>query len=241
MLSARRTLAIVPARGGSKGIPLKNLRNVGGVPLIGRVGQICRELPWLDRAVVSTDHDEIAAVAEQYGLAAPFRRPPALSGDRIGDIEVLDHALRASEKIDDVRYDVVLMLQPTSPLRRAEHITGTVTKLIEGGWDAVWSVSETDSKGHPLKQLAVDRRDSALGYNDPAGATIIARQQLSSVYHRNGVAYAFTRECITDQKTIMGNRTGAFIIDEPMVSIDTEWDIRLVEFILGNDAATARR
>jgi CMP-N-acetylneuraminic acid synthetase len=241
MLNGRRVLAVVPARGGSKGIKLKNLREVFGVPLVGLVGDVCRQLDWLDRAVVSTDHEDIAAVAGAHGLAAPFRRPPGLSGDRIGDLEVLDHALKASEEIDGVCYDVILMLQPTAPLRRAEHVTGTARMLVDGGWDAVWTVSPTDSKGHPLKQLAVDGTKMALRYNDPAGATIIARQQLKPVFHRNGVAYAFTRECITDLKTIMPANAGALILDGHMVSIDTEWDIRLVEFILENDPTRRER
>ena len=77
MLEGRRILAVVPARGGSKGIPLKNLQPVGGVPLVARVGHVVAALPWLDRAVVSTDHEEIAAVAQAAGIAAPFRRPEA--------------------------------------------------------------------------------------------------------------------------------------------------------------------
>lgn len=231
MIGDRRILAVVPARGGSKGIPLKNLRPVLGVPMVARAGQVAGRLGWLDRAVVSTDHDEIARAAEAVGLAAPFRRPEALSGDRIGDLDVLVHALEEMERIDRVRYDVVVMLQPTSPLRRPEHVTATVERLIEGGWDAVWTVSETDSKAHPLKQLTV-AEDGALGYYDPAGKAIIARQQLDPVYHRNGIAYAITRDCLTGQRTIMGARTAALVIGGPTLSIDTEEDIALAEFLM---------
>ena len=226
----RRILAVCPARGGSKGIPLKNLHPVGGVPMVARVGHLCAGLDWLDRAVVSTDHDGIAEVAEESGLAAPFRRPKEISGDRISDWDVLHHALLASEANDGVTYDVVVMLQPTSPLRRAEHVTNTVGALFDGEWDACWTVSETDSKAHPLKQLVIE--DDQLGFNDPQGATIIARQQLKPVYHRNGLAYAFTRSCIIDQKTIMGTRTRALVTPGNFVSIDTEFDIALVEFLM---------
>ncbi|HUF57123.1 MAG TPA: acylneuraminate cytidylyltransferase family protein [Thermohalobaculum sp.] len=231
MIGDRRILAVVPARGGSKGIPLKNLRPVLGVPMVARAGQVAGRLGWLDRAVVSTDHDEIARVAEAVGLAAPFRRPGALSGDRIGDLDVLIHALEEMERIDRVRYDVVVMLQPTSPLRRPEHVTATIERLIHGGWDAVWTVSETDSKAHPLKQLTVGE-DGGLGYYDPAGKAIIARQQLSPVFHRNGIAYAITRDCLTGQRTIMGARTAALVIGGPTLSIDTEEDIALAEFLM---------
>lgn len=230
MFAGKTCLVVVPARGGSKGIPLKNLQEVGGKPLVARVGDVLRELPWVDRAVVSTDHEEIARVAEAAGIAAPFRRPEALSGDRIGDADVLLHALQSMEQLDATSYDVVVMLQPTSPLRRAEDVTSAVRKLIEEEFDAVWTVSETDSKAHPLKQLVVSQ--TGLGYYDPDGATIIARQQLAPVYHRNGVAYAFTRECLVGQGSILGARTGAVVLEGIQANIDTAFDLLLAEFIL---------
>lgn len=230
MIEGKRILAVVPARGGSKGIPLKNLRPVLGVPMVARVGGVLRELAEIDRAVVSTDHEEIARVAEAAGIAAPFRRPPELSGDRIGDWDVLAHALAECERSDGVVYDIVLMLQPTSPLRTAQHVRATLGMLVEGGWDAVWTVSLTDSKAHPLKQLTVV--DGRLDYYDPEGRTIIARQQLQPVYHRNGIAYAITRDCLFDQRGIMGARTGGLVLEGDFVSIDTEWDIALIEFVM---------
>lgn len=232
MIGEARILVVVPARGGSKGITLKNLRPVLGVPMVARVGHLVRRLDWIDRAVVSTDHDEIVRVAEGSGLSAPFRRPEALSGDRIGDWDVLTHALAETERLDGVRYDVVVMLQPTSPLRRARDVTATVRMLLDGGWDAVWTVSETDSKAHPLKQLTLAPGSGALGYHDPAGKRIVARQQLGRVYHRNGFAYAITRACLTEQKTLMGARTAGLLIEGPALSIDTEEDIDLCEYLM---------
>ena len=126
------------------------------------------------------------------------------------------------------------MLQPTSPMRRAEHVTKTIAKLIEGGFDSVWTVSRTDSKAHPLKQLII--QDDKLYYYDKQGAQIIARQQLTPVYHRNGAAYAMTRQCLIDQKTIKGQKTSAVVIEEPLISIDTEYDIKLGEFLTNNSS-----
>ena len=230
MIGGKTVLAVCPARGGSKGILLKNIRPIAGVPMVARVGMLVKDVPEVDRAVVSTDHDVIAEVAQVSGLDAPFRRPSDLSGDRVADLPVLVHALEKCECIDKKRYDIVVMLQPTSPLRRPEHVSGTIRMLLEENWDAVWTVSETDSKSHPLKQLTVE--DGRLGYYDPQGAKIIARQQLLPVYHRNGIAYAITRECLLGQGTIMGARTGALVLQGHFVSIDTEWDCDLVEFIL---------
>ena len=183
----------------------------------------------IDRAVVSTDCDEISKVARASGLDAPFLRPAELSGDQVADAAVLTHALEEMERRDSTRYDIVVMLQPTSPLREPEHIEGAIRMLVDGDWDAVWSVSETDSKSHPLKQLTVDR--DGLDYYDPAGAEIIARQQLTSVYHRNGVVYVLTRDCLLERGNIKGARTGAFVIDAEMVSIDTMADLERCEAI----------
>lgn len=231
MLNGKRILAVVPARGGSKGVPLKNIRPLLGRPLIAHTGDAIRDAGIFDRAVVSTDSDEIAGSAVAAGIAAPFRRPAELSGDRIGDLEVLQHALLESERCDTVRYDVVAMLQPTSPLRYGWQVAETVRRLVEGGFDAVWTVSPTDLKYHPLKQLTV-AVDGRMDYFDPRGAQIVARQQLSPVFHRNGAAYAFTRECLLEQKTILGRRTGAVVLDGPLISIDTLEDFEKVEAIL---------
>ena len=230
MFEDRRILAVVPARGGSKGIKLKNLREVGGRSLVARVGDVIRDVAEIDHAVVSTDHDGIAAAAEAAGIAAPFRRPEPLSGDRIGDLEVLVHALEATEATDGQRYDVVVMLQPTSPLRTAEIVSAAIKMLVEGDWDSVWTVSKTDTKAHPLKQLTIS--GGALDYYEGRGAEIVARQQLEPVYHRNGIAYAITRDCLLDQKSIRGKRCGALIVEGEHVSIDTEWDLALVELLL---------
>lgn len=229
MINGQRILVVCPARGGSKGIPLKNLQTFDGIPLVARVGHLITEIAGIDRAVVSTDHEEIAKVARKSGLDAPFYRPENLSGDSISDLEVLSHALIETERLEKVKYDIVVMLQPTSPLRRSEHVLDTIQMLIDGDWDAVWTVSETDSKNHPLKQLTVD--DGKLDYYDHAGKQIIARQQLVPVFHRNGVAYAIRRNCLLDQQSIKGKRTGALVLQENMVSIDTLWDLELAELI----------
>lgn len=230
MIGGKRVLAVVPARGGSKGIPHKNLLKVGGISLVGRVGSVVAGVSAIDRGVVSTDDEAIAAEAERFGLAAPFRRPPELSGDRIGDLEVLQHAIITMEQIDDVVYDYVVMLQPTSPLRTVEHVVQTITKLHEEELETVWTITPVDSKYHPLKQIVLDGAEIQL--YDEGGRYIIARQQLSQTFVRNGGAYGFTRTCLLDQKTIYGSKWGYILVEEPMISIDTLDDVSRVEEIL---------
>ena len=231
MLSGKRVLAVVPARGGSKGVQLKNLRPINGTPLVALVGAVVRRLSCIDRAIISTDHPKIAAAAREAGLDVPFMRPASLSGDIVSDWDVLNHALLACEKLDNTRYDIVVMLQPTSPFRKPEHVTTTISKLIDGGYDAVWTVSQTDSKAHPIKQLVVDG-DKLEYYDKASGAGIIARQQLQPVYHRNGVAYAITRDCIIGQGNIKGEKTSFVVIDDLLANIDTELDFTWAEFLL---------
>jgi CMP-N,N'-diacetyllegionaminic acid synthase len=231
MLANHRILVVVPARGGSKGIPMKNLLPVGGRPLLVHTADLVGHLDWVDRAVVSTDHLLIRDTAMEHGLDAPFMRPPELSGDRIGDMDVLRHALEATEDDDGQHYDVLVMMQPTSPLRRADQVEATVRKLLDENLDAVWTVSPTDLKAHPLKQLVVDE-NGRMNYFDPRGADIIARQQLSPVYHRNGVAYALRRQTLLEKGSLMGQRTGAVIIEDDQISIDTLDDVARVEAVL---------
>src|SRR5262245_6580005 len=106
-----RVLVVVPARGGSRGVPLKNIHPLAGRPLIAYTGDIVKELKWVDKAIVSTDHEKIANAARDCGLGVPFIRPPDLSGDFVSDHQVLHHALTEVERQDGRHYDVVIMLQ----------------------------------------------------------------------------------------------------------------------------------
>ena len=234
MLEGKKILVVVPARGGSKGIKLKNIQPIMGIPLIGYAANVIKSLDFVDRAVVSTDHEQIAEIAESYDLTAPFRRPEHLSGDRVGDWDVLYHSLKTMEEQDSCQYDIVIMLQPTSPLRTAEQVAEVVKKLIKNNHDSVWTVSETDSKNHPLNQFNIDSA-GLLDYYDIATAKIVARQQLKPTYQRNGIAYAITRECLEankEVKTLRGATTAAHIIDGYVANIDTHFDLRLAEFLL---------
>ena len=155
MYKGRRVLSVIPARGGSKGIPLKNLQRVAGEPLVTRAARISCAVEAVDCTVVSTDHEEIAAAAIAGGAQAPFRRPPEISGDQVADHPVLLHALDEMERHTKSRYDIVLMLQPTSPMRTPAHIAAALELLVARDAEALWSLSPTDAKQHPLKQHVV--------------------------------------------------------------------------------------
>ena len=224
----KKVLCVIPARGGSKGIKLKNLRVVCGETLLAHAVKTALACPEISKTVVSTDHDEIALAAEDCGIEMFFRRPRNLSGDIVGDFDVLLNALNEAEAHFEVKFDIILMLQPTSPLRTPEDVKKAIECLIANEYDSVWTISETDSKYHPLKQLRLNE-SGTFDYFDPNSKNIVARQQLYSLFHRNGVVYAFTRDCLVNQKSIKGKKSGALLIDGHHVSIDTEEDIELIE------------
>lgn len=224
-------LAVIPARGGSKGILKKNLRKVGDETLVGRACKFAMGIPQITRTVVSSDDEQIIAEARKYGVSCPEKRPGNLSGDLVGDMPVLAHALKVSEMRYEQRYSYVLMLQPTSPLRKREDVMAVIGILTSGRYDAVWTVTETDSKSHPLKQL-IKTKNGLLDYYDSAGSNILARQQLQPVFHRNGVAYGFSSELIRSGTSLLGEKTFAYKIDSPQISIDTEFDIKLADLYI---------
>lgn len=223
-------LAIIPARGGSVGLPFKNLRKFHGVPLVRLAVEVAQQVPEITDFVVSTNRERIACAANTYNV---IKRPEELSTGFVGDVAVLTHALLTHEKnlLDEGCYDEIVMLQPTSPLRLAADVSRAIQWRREGNWDAVWTVSPTDTKYHPLKQLVMDYQTQQLKHMDPKGSEIIARQQLAPTYTRNGVAYVLSRECLLGQKTTLGARSSAIIIDTPQISIDTLEDLQLAELI----------
>ena len=225
----KRILAVVPARGGSKGIPKKNIYPVLGKPLINYTTNIIEQCNFMDYAIISTDDKDIAKIS---CLDFPFLRPAELSGDRVGDYPVIKHALENVEKLTGDQFDIILMLQPTSPLRTVDDIETVLKKMILGDYDSVMTVSQTDTKGHPFKQFTIS--NNQIKHWDQRGKEILARQELKPTYHKNGIAYAITRECLTRQKTLFGKRHTFSIVQRDVINIDTLFDIKLLEFLLLN-------
>jgi CMP-N,N'-diacetyllegionaminic acid synthase len=231
-----KVLAIVPARGGSKGIRLKNLRVVAGQSLLARTLGLASALPEVSQVCVSTDHPDIKAAALQFDGVTVVDRPEELSGDRVADSPVLKHALEATEALLDMRFDVVLMLQVTSPLRDARDIRECLEALANDNGDAAWTVSPTELHFHPLKQLVVDDAGNMDLY-DSRGLEIVARQQLTPVFHRNGSCYALRRDFLMSSDTLFSpGRSKAIISEGVRVNIDAEEDLTLAEELLAERA-----
>lgn len=223
-------MAVVPARGGSKGVHKKNIKPIMGIPIVGIAGKILNLIDEIDYKIVSTDDDEIASIANEYGLDSPFIRPKNLSGDRVGDIPVLKHALKWITKEKKETIDVILMIQPTSPMRKIKHIRECLKKQIIGNYDSVITVSESDLKYHPFKQLIIEN-ENLKWFDESIGDQIVSRQDLSPIYHKNGACYAINSEFLINcdkQATPIGLNT-SYIITESMISIDNEKDFIMTE------------
>ena len=231
-----KILAIVPARGGSKGIRLKNLRVVAGQSLLARTLALASSLPEISHVCVSTDHPDIKAAALEFDGVTVVDRPEELSGDRVADSPVLKHALEATDALLDMRFDIVLMLQVTSPLRDARDIRECLEALANDNGDAAWTVSPTELHFHPLKQLVVDDAGNMDLY-DSRGLEIVARQQLTPVFHRNGSCYALRRDFLMSSDTLFSpGRSKAIISEGVRVNIDTEEDLTLAEELVAERA-----
>ena len=229
MYKNKKILAIIPARAGSKGIKNKNLKKINNLYLIDYLSQTIKKTNIIDLSIISSDSDEIIRVAKKKGLVSFFKRPENISGDKIGDHVVLKHALAQVEKITKIKYDVILMLQLTSPLRKSKYLIGAIKKIIDEKFDAVWSVSKVDKKFHPLKQL--DIKGQILSFNSPYGSKIIRRQQLKNTFIRNGAVYAFSRKVILGN-TLLPKNSSYLEIKEKQISIDTLEDMQEVKKLI---------
>jgi CMP-N,N'-diacetyllegionaminic acid synthase len=238
VIEGKRVLAVVPARSGSKGIPDKNIRRLAGTTLIGWAGRVLAQLDWLDRKIISTDSKDYAEEGRLHGLEVPFLRPGELSQDFSSAIDTLVHALTECERIDGGRFDIVLIVEPTSPLRTAQDVEAVTRLLIKSGADSAVSVSAVPSKHHPAKVFRLE--DQHLRFFAAAGAGVIARQSLEPLYSRNGVCYSLTRECVLNKRQIITEQTVGYLIDRHVVNIDEEIELEWAEFLLARQTRVER-
>lgn len=221
----KKVLGVVPARGGSKGIPKKNLKKINNKSLIELVSRFCAASKVFDEVVCSTDDAEIALEANRYGIKTPFTRSSYLSTDEIGDLPVLRNTILEIENHES--FEIVVLLQPTAPVRFPMDLINGLDLLIEKQVQAVWSVQEIDSKYHPKKIL--NMRDNFLFLDNPQGSKIMARQQLSRIFIRTGAFYIFDKLSILKSKTWYLKKTLPVIIERAYPSIDTQHDLNLTE------------
>ena len=223
-------LGVVPARGGSKGVPRKNLAEVGGLSLVARAARVALALPWLDRTVLSTDDPEIAEEGRRHGLDVPFLRPAELAGDRAAAAPAWKHAWLASEAHFGRRFDLSVWLQPTSPFRTPGDVERTIRALAEGGHQAAATVSRVP--GHFTPQKILTRDDGGLVHHYlPEGTEVVARQQIPAYWYRNGLCYAVTRAALVDRGHIIEEDCVGVEIEGPVVNIDDPFELDIARHL----------
>ena len=224
-------LAVVPARGGSKGIPRKNLQPVGGRSLIAHAAAVASSLDAVDTAIISTDDEEMAEEGRRHGLEVPFLRPPELAGDHVDAVATWRHAWQEAERHYGRRFELSVLLEPSSPLRRPDDVARTVQALFDGRHLAAATVSRTPAHYTPHKTLVIDDHGELRPLLPPELSPSL-RQQIPRQYHRNGVCYAVRRSTLLEGGTIVEESCAAVVIDRPVVNIDEPYDLELAEWLL---------
>lgn len=228
MIADKRVLAVIPARGGSKGILHKNIADICGKPMIAYTVRAAADCGYIDRCVVSTDDSEIADAARQSGGEVPFMRPEHLSTDTAKSIDVLLHAVEYCEG-EDGPYDIIILLQPTSPLRTGQDITGALESFIEGGCASLAAVSEV--KENPI--LIRDLDENGFMTSLMGGNATVRRQDMRKYYFVNGSIYINLRSELHPETSLNDNRRGYRIPKEHSIDIDVSEDLEYVRWVLG--------
>jgi len=224
------SLAIIPARGGSKGVPGKNIRPVLGKPLIAYTIEAALEARSVGRVLVSTDDPETAAIAKTLGAEVPFMRPAELGSDDTPTLNVVRHVLSELNSLQRYNPEIIVLLQPTSPLRRSEDIDRAIALLNKTKADSVVSVCVAEQNPHWMIHLDGDHRvrpfvDQAQEY--------LRRQDLPPVYRINGAVYATRTKSIMKSNRLLGEDTRGYIMDEESsIDIDTELDIQIATLLI---------
>ncbi|MDN5310371.1 MAG: CMP-N,N-diacetyllegionaminic acid synthase [Methanolobus sp.] len=219
-----KTIAIIPARGGSKGIPRKNVKELCGKPLISYIIKTALNVKEIDRVIVSTENAEIAEVAKKYGAEVPFIRPEELARDETPTLPVLQHTINNLEKNDNYQSDLVVLLYATSPLLSKERISEGIKILKEGGFDSVISVVE--DRGHYWIQKESN-------YKRLYPKLLENRQLTKPLFRENGAIYICKRDLIVKENAIVGGKIGFLVMKEKeSVDIDEPLDFEIAEFLM---------
>ena len=226
----KRTVAVITARSGSKGIPRKNIKELLGKPLIWYTIEAAKNSQYLTRCLVSTDSEEIAAVAKDCGGDVPFLRPSELAHDSAPTIPVIQHALGWLEKNERKPYDYVMILQPTSPCRQAVDIDACIEKIVNTKADSVMSLVELSD--FSLKKLKKISYDIILPLVEDEGRTSAARDKLEKVYKRNCAIYLTRVSCLI-AGDLFGSVSRPYIMPvERSVDINTPADFAIAQYWL---------
>ena len=218
------TVAIIPARGGSKGIPRKNIKELCGKPLITYIIETALRVRELDRVIVSTEDKEIAEVAKKCGAEVPFMRPEELARDETPTLPVLQHAVKYLEEKENYKPDIIVLLYATSPLLKHERVSEAIKLLKARGFDSVLSVVE--DRGHYWIKRGED-------YERLYPKVLKNRQFTEPLLKENGAIYLCKRDLLMKENTMVGGKIGFLKMQkEESIDIDEPLDFEIAEFFM---------
>lgn len=220
--------AIIPARGGSKGLPGKNIKHLGDKPLIAHTIEAARKSEWLGKVIVSTDDEIIKEISLEYGAEVPFLRPKELATDTSTSVDVLIHYIRTLQEDEKVIPEYLCLLQCTTPFRTTQDIDQAIQKCLQQEADACVSVCEVEE--NPYWMVTVEEERIKKLINVPN--EILRRQELPKVYRYNGGVYIIKTEVLLEDKTLFPENTTPYLMSaKSSMDIDTELDFKICELI----------
>ena len=226
-----RVIGIITARGGSKGVPRKNLASISGRSLLSYTAESALGATGLTRVIISTDDEEIADEARRCGIDVPFMRPDQLAQDDTPTLPVLQHAVESLETGGDI-WDAVCLLQPTHPFRRSEDIDRCIDLLGSTDADAVVTIARVPDHYNPHWVYWMDN-ESELKLSTGESVPIPRRQELPPAYHREGSVYVTRRDVLMNDHSMYGSRLMGVLVDtETRVNIDSIDDLQRAEAVL---------
>lgn len=224
-------IALIPARGGSKGLPGKNIKNLCGKPLIAHTIGAALNASEIDRVVVTTDSEEIAEIAKQYGAEVPFLRPEELAGDTSSAVDVYLHAVDFLQKESGQEIQKFMVLLPTAPLRGSENIEQALKEFYEKKAETLISMKEAETPISWYYGMNEEGRVKNLGFD---GQNAVKNRQVNNVYYiPNGAIYILDTRLLREKRTYYSDNTVAYLMSqEESVDIDCALDFKIAELLL---------
>lgn len=222
-------LAIIPARGGSKGVPKKNIKAINGEPLIAYTIKEAKKSKYIERVIVSTEDEEISRISLEYGGEVPYLRPKELAEDHTPGIDPVIHCIEWLRENENYIPEYVCLLQCTSPLRKIQIIDAAIEKIISSGTDSLVSVCESEVSPYWMKRIENDRLKDFLEETK----VYTRRQDIPAVYRLNGAIYIAKTESLLKNRGWYTDSTLPFVMDKiSSVDIDDMIDFRFAEFLM---------
>lgn len=233
----KTVLCTICARGGSKGVKNKNIKNLCGKPLIAHTIDQAKSTELFDHIVISTDSDDIAQVAREYGAEVFFKRSAEMASDTAGKLDVIRDAFKRSEAYYQKQFDYLVDLDATAPLRSVSDIVDSFQQCVSDDNDNLFSAMP--SRRSPYFNLVEKNSDGRVGLSKTLPNAVVRRQDAPQTFDMNASIYIWKRDTILKETTIFLDKTGLYVMpEERSIDIDTELDFEFVSFLMGKHNAS---